>query len=224
MIIFFSDNELDFLPFRFWIGMWTAFILLIIVAFDLSALVRHITRFTEESFACLIALIFIFEAFKKLFGILEFAPINKHPDLPLNYECECYPPNTTLNDTLLSFMHNMHNTSTSLYNQTMEAVTYFSGNETNFNDTNMTMFVNWTAMDNEVCKKDGGSLIGEGCDTPHYKADVFFLSIILFVGTFVIATGLTSFKTSRYFPSFVSDNLVNVYTYCSNLVHSVHFI
>ena len=36
-------------------------ILFFIVAFDLSALVRYITRFTEESFAVLISLIFIFE-------------------------------------------------------------------------------------------------------------------------------------------------------------------
>jgi hypothetical protein len=33
------------------------------VALDLSALVRYITRFTEECFACLIALIFIYQAF-----------------------------------------------------------------------------------------------------------------------------------------------------------------
>ena len=66
------DNQLDFLPFRAWIGLWTALLLLLIVAFDLSALVRYITRFTEESFACLIAVIFIAEAFKKLYGNFFF--------------------------------------------------------------------------------------------------------------------------------------------------------
>jgi len=40
-------------------------ILLLIVAFDLSFLVRYITRFTEESFAVLISVIFIYEAFTK---------------------------------------------------------------------------------------------------------------------------------------------------------------
>jgi len=40
-------------------------ILLVIVAFDLSFLVRYITRFTEESFAVLISVIFIYEAFTK---------------------------------------------------------------------------------------------------------------------------------------------------------------
>lgn len=72
---------MEFLPFRCWIGIWTAFLLMIIVAFDLSALVRYITRFTEESFASLIAFIFIAEAFKKLVGILEIAPVNTDPDV-----------------------------------------------------------------------------------------------------------------------------------------------
>ena len=70
--------------------------LLIVVAFDLSSLVRYITRFTEESFAALIALIFIFEAFKKLFHILHYAPITldiQH-DI-IDYDCLCHPPNAT---------------------------------------------------------------------------------------------------------------------------------
>ena len=54
-----SDNDWNYLEFRFWIGMWMCSFLMIIVAFDLSALVRYITRFTEESFAMLIAIIFM---------------------------------------------------------------------------------------------------------------------------------------------------------------------
>lgn len=61
----YSDNGLDFLSFRFWIGLWVTVILLVIVAFDLSFLVRYITRFTEESFAVLISVIFIYEACSK---------------------------------------------------------------------------------------------------------------------------------------------------------------
>jgi len=86
---------------RFWIGIWVALILMIMVAFDLSALVRYITRFTEESFALLIALIFIVEAFKKLFHILDHNAINLNPDDPLDYTCWCEPKNETLNNTAL---------------------------------------------------------------------------------------------------------------------------
>jgi len=69
--------------------MWLSLLLLLMVAFDLSALVRYITRFTEESFAMLIALIFIFEAFKKLIHILD-------DTLPVEANCTCLPP--TLNE------------------------------------------------------------------------------------------------------------------------------
>lgn len=51
----------NYLSFRFWIGAWIVIILFILVAIDASALVCYITRFTEENFATLIALIFIFK-------------------------------------------------------------------------------------------------------------------------------------------------------------------
>ena len=89
MIWICRDYHMHYLGLRFWIGMWVAFILLLIVAFDLSALVRYITRFTEESFALLIALIFIYEAFKKLIHIEHEAPIGPHPDSHVNYTCIC---------------------------------------------------------------------------------------------------------------------------------------
>lgn len=41
--------------------MWIAFILLVLVAIDASAIVCYITRFTEENFALLIATIFIYK-------------------------------------------------------------------------------------------------------------------------------------------------------------------
>jgi len=45
------------------------------VAFDLSFLVRYITRFTEESFAVLISIIFIYEAFSKVAEIYHKYPV-----------------------------------------------------------------------------------------------------------------------------------------------------
>lgn len=57
------ENGIDFLSFRLWIGVWMALFLLSAVALDLSALIRYITRFTEESFAVLISVIFMYESF-----------------------------------------------------------------------------------------------------------------------------------------------------------------
>uniref|UniRef100_A0A6P7GV83 Anion exchange protein n=1 Tax=Diabrotica virgifera virgifera TaxID=50390 RepID=A0A6P7GV83_DIAVI len=54
----------DYMSFRFWIGTWTAIILMILVAIDASAFVCYITRFTEENFATLIAFIFIYKVSK----------------------------------------------------------------------------------------------------------------------------------------------------------------
>ena len=80
------------MPLRCWIGLWTTFFLILIVMFDLSALVRYITRFTEESFACLIALIFIYEAFKKQFAIVDHYGISPDPLAEGAFYCECFPP------------------------------------------------------------------------------------------------------------------------------------
>jgi hypothetical protein len=54
-------NDLYYLEFRLWVGIWIGVILLIFVATDASAFVSYITRFTEENFATLIALIFMVE-------------------------------------------------------------------------------------------------------------------------------------------------------------------
>ena len=48
--------------FRLCIGAWIGLILIILVATDASAMVCYITRFTEENFATLIAVIFIIKA------------------------------------------------------------------------------------------------------------------------------------------------------------------
>ena len=56
--------------FRLWIGVWVGVILLIMVATDASAFVCYITRFTEENFATLIAVIFIIKAVGKFFFVL----------------------------------------------------------------------------------------------------------------------------------------------------------
>ena len=87
------DYDVTFLPFRFWVGFWVFVILLIFVAFDLSFLVSYITRFTEEAFACLISVIFIYEAIANLFKIFDSNPIFMDKLLyNRSYGCLCAPP------------------------------------------------------------------------------------------------------------------------------------
>ena len=63
--------------------------MLLLVATDASALVALITRFTEEAFATLISVVFIIQAFEKLFEISYEAPITRHPQEVLHSACHC---------------------------------------------------------------------------------------------------------------------------------------
>lgn len=60
----------EYLTGRVWIGFWLIFIVLVIVAAEGSFLVRYISPFTQEIFAFLISLIFIYETFSKLFKVI----------------------------------------------------------------------------------------------------------------------------------------------------------
>lgn len=65
----------NYLTLRVWIGLWIGGFLLYLVATDASAFVCYITRFTEESFATLISVIFIVKAFEKVWEIRKNSPI-----------------------------------------------------------------------------------------------------------------------------------------------------
>ena len=62
-------EDVEYISFRCWIGFWVTIITVIIVAIEGSFLVRLFTRFTEEIFASLISLIFIYEVFKKIYVV-----------------------------------------------------------------------------------------------------------------------------------------------------------
>ena len=51
---------------RVWIGFWLILLVVLVVAFEGSFLVRFISRYTQEIFSFLISLIFIYETFVKL--------------------------------------------------------------------------------------------------------------------------------------------------------------
>ncbi|CAF1338245.1 unnamed protein product, partial [Didymodactylos carnosus] len=94
------DFKFSYLEFRLWIGIWTAVLLLALVVFNLSFLVRYITRFTEDCFASLVAIIFIIDAVRETFDIRKRYPVNYHPDVPLDYNCSCiFPSNSAYNDS-----------------------------------------------------------------------------------------------------------------------------
>lgn len=88
------DHNFDYLEFRLWIGLWSAFMCLILVATDASFLVQYFTRFTEEGFSSLISFIFIYDAFKKMIKLADYYPINSDFKVGYNthFSCACLPP------------------------------------------------------------------------------------------------------------------------------------
>jgi hypothetical protein len=61
-----QQHELPFLPIYAWTGIWSGVLLLVLAVTDASALMRYFTRFTDEIFAALIAVIFVVEAITSL--------------------------------------------------------------------------------------------------------------------------------------------------------------
>ena len=160
MFDFCTRYAFNYLAVRMWVGLWTAAILFVFVALDASSLVCYITRFTEENFATLISVIFIYKAVEKVLLIGEQNPIKTRNSV-VDYTCSCKQQFTT------------------------SLLTTTSRNETLYNS----------------CLAMGGELVGPGCKTPVYVADVFLSSFILFIATYVISVILKDFKTASFFPA-----------------------
>ena len=189
------------MTFRFWAGAWCTLFLLIMVAFDLSALVRYITRFTEECFSVLISLIFIYEAINKLLGLDKTHPIeiNPKPD----YDCHCILPDcSTLKEWQIVNGTGCLNSTTSI--EHINSTSLISDNCINFKKQ---ILVATGCIYESDCLSFAGNLTGPACfdkKTTHAIPDVFLMSIILFVIVFSVAYTLQAFRHSRFMTQFVS--------------------
>ncbi|XP_078027405.1 sodium bicarbonate cotransporter 3-like isoform X2 [Epinephelus lanceolatus] len=179
---FCSNYGLSYLSLRTSIGLWTAFLCLLLVATDASSLVCYITRFTEEAFAALICIIFIYEALEKLVHLGELYPINMHNQLDdlTFYTCQCSPPANASADVQDIW---------SKKNLTAESI-------------------QWENLTVKGCLELHGEFVGSACghDGP-YVPDVLFWSVILFFTTFFLSSFLKQFKTKRYFPTKVRSTI-----------------
>ncbi|XP_058504300.1 sodium bicarbonate cotransporter 3-like isoform X4 [Solea solea] len=179
---FCRNYGLSYLSLRTSIGLWTAFLCLVLVATDASSLVCYITRFTEEAFAALICIIFIYEALEKLFHLGELYPVNmdNHLDNLTFYGCHCSSPANASEEVLHIWSNN---------NVTAESV-------------------QWEELSVEDCTRFHGVFVGSACsrDGP-YVPDVLFWSVILFFTTFFLSAFLKQFKTKRYFPTKVRSTI-----------------
>ncbi|XP_069586109.1 sodium bicarbonate cotransporter 3 isoform X1 [Ranitomeya imitator] len=179
---FCKDYHLSYLSLRTSIGLWTAFLCLLLVATDASSLVCYITRFTEEAFAALICIIFIYEALEKLYHLGENYAFNMHNDLDLltKYSCVCAEPAAPSNQTLAAWMAK---------NITASEVP-------------------WSNLTVSQCIDHHGSFEGPACGRHGpYIPDVFFWCVILFFTTFFLSSFLKQFKFKNYFPTKVRSTI-----------------
>ncbi|KAB1278413.1 Anion exchange protein 3 [Camelus dromedarius] len=130
-------QDLEYLTGRVWVGLWLVVFVLALVAAEGSFLVRYISPFTQEIFAFLISLIFIYETFHKLYKVFM-----EHPLLPF------YPPGGALE----------------------------AGQDLNGSVPSPT----------------------EGLPGPRNQPNTALLSLILMLGTFLIAFFLRKFRNSRF--------------------------
>uniref|UniRef100_A0A1A8CX79 Anion exchange protein n=1 Tax=Nothobranchius kadleci TaxID=1051664 RepID=A0A1A8CX79_NOTKA len=180
---FCNDYSLSYLSLRTSIGLWTAFLCAVLVATDASSLVCYITRFTEEAFAALICIIFIYEALEKLFHLGEYFPVNMHNSLDnlTFYTCQCFPP-VNASDQLMQ-----------------------RWNQTGYHSSDS---IPWSNLNVSMCKWLHGEFVGPACGHHGpYIPDVLFWSIILFFTTFFLSSFLKQFKTDRYFPTKVRSTI-----------------
>nr|ACC64571.1 solute carrier family 4, anion exchanger, member 3 isoform 1 (predicted) [Rhinolophus ferrumequinum] len=134
---FCQAQDLEYLTGRVWVGLWLVVFVLALVAAEGSFLVRYISPFTQEIFAFLISLIFIYETFHKLYKVFM-----EHPLLPF------YPPEGALE----------------------------AGPDLNGSALSPT----------------------EGSPGPRNQPNTALLSLILMLGTFLIAFFLRKFRNSRF--------------------------
>uniref|UniRef100_A0A663EY59 Anion exchange protein n=1 Tax=Aquila chrysaetos chrysaetos TaxID=223781 RepID=A0A663EY59_AQUCH len=179
---FCRDYGLSYLSLRTSIGLWTAFLCIVLVATDASSLVCYITRFTEEAFAALICIIFIYEALEKLFHLGEVYAFNMHNDLDklTLYSCVCSEPEKPSNETLHLWRS---------MNKSVENIV-------------------WSNLTVSECLEFHGVFRGSACGRHGpYIPDVLFWSVILFFTTFFLSSFLKQFKTKRYFPTKVRSTI-----------------
>ncbi|XP_043923523.1 anion exchange protein 2 isoform X2 [Protopterus annectens] len=105
---FCRSNNMEYLTGRVWIGLWLIIIVLLMVAFEGSFLVRYVSRFTQEIFAFLISIIFIYETFFKLVKIFKEHPLQN---------CGSEPNGTAINNTTTFYSNTTESTPTKITGQ-----------------------------------------------------------------------------------------------------------
>ncbi|UJR09022.1 hypothetical protein I4U23_013271 [Adineta vaga] len=171
--------QADFWTVRCCVSLWTTLFIILLVAFEGSFMIRHVTRFTEEIFALIIAVIYLYEPFKKLYKIFRSNPVlsNYHYDYPLTCSCNI----------------------SSLFNTTLSFDTPYTYPE-NFSLSNYSCYQcispkRYTSSSSSLLKSNYTSISSDETNLPN-KA---LLSFIILLGTCFISVALKRFRRSNFF-------------------------
>lgn len=177
-----TNYALDFLPFRMWIGMWTAVFLLLFLAFGISVYIRYLTRFTLEVFLLLIGFCVLYSASHMLQNIKKTNPITS----PYFQEHSCFCiryVETTVNSTLrhIGGGSRLLGESATLVQKTVEYLNVSFGE----------------------CEMQKGTLSGGGCHT-----GVYFLTLLITLCTFLVVSLLAYLRLSGFLPRSVRKHIL----------------
>ena len=184
---FCKQNGLSFFSFRFWISFWAMILCTLIAAFNLSAILRIFTRFTEEIYTCLVAFIFAYDSITKLLA-LEPAGLDSVQwltcwDTGLN--ASSLPSHLSRCTRGVAWISTTNMAKCS--NRTIQALSYVSP------DKVLNPFPNCSIG---TLERSSLSVVSSG---------VFVMSFVLYIGTFLTAFCLKQFRVSQLCTNFVSD-------------------
>ncbi|XP_030830660.1 anion exchange protein 2 isoform X4 [Strongylocentrotus purpuratus] len=187
LLLFSKAMNIELLPFRAWIGIWTFLIATICVAVEGSVLVRHFTRFTEEIFALLISIIFIYETVSGLKYVACQNPFQENYCLA-DLNTTMYPP--MYNASSIYAIPTDASSITGSSTPQQFDVTYFDD-----------IMMNATAHYGDDKYGEKGGKKKKKCYVPagwDPKPNTTLMSIILTFGTFFIAFFIRQFRNSRF--------------------------
>ena len=82
-----QDLQFEFLPLRLWVGVWTAFFLIVCVILNISNCIQYITQFTLDIFAVLQPLVLL--GYVAYYLCIMVVDISHSPGMFTNHSCFC---------------------------------------------------------------------------------------------------------------------------------------
>ncbi|OAF68111.1 hypothetical protein A3Q56_04159 [Intoshia linei] len=184
---FCKDYNMGYLSFRFWIAIWIFVTMMVIIMTNLCTLAKYISRFTQEIFAMLIAIIFCYEAFVKLLQLMYKKYDGK------DYYCICHLNFSNVCNLGINYTVENLQTAVSSPRFTIETIERYQG---------FLLLSNNESTIQQVCQNIAGQFINKNTFNNIdlvYPSKEFFFSCFLFLGTLSLAMFLKLLPYQRYF-------------------------